>query len=139
MDQVWRKSVFEVRTLVLATTMLAFASVDARSAGNCVFTDPRAENQNCGDVSLGERPIPNLLAELSSAQVQSLDVAMRELHARRRDWRLHEIALHELNDTFELWAQRPEDVSGREGLSIHVDEKTFRFDVTDYRNQRKSR
>jgi len=137
MDQIWRKPIFEVKRLCLVAAMLLFGSVDAHSAGNCVWsTDPRPETQNCPDVSGGVRPIPKVLAELTAPQVASLDIAMRELRARRRDWKLYGITLAKLDGTLIVAAQRPDDTDGRQAVTINVDEKTFRVKVTDWRNQK---
>ena len=137
MDQVRRKTTFEVRTLCLVAALLLVGTIDTRAGDKCGVgvPDPQPPAPCPGWEFRTVRPIPTSLAELTGAQVQSLDIAMRELRARRRDWKLYGIALMELDGAFILSASRPDDPNFRELLYIEVNEKTFRVEVTDYRKQ----
>ena len=145
MDQARRKTTVEVRTLVLAATVLLFANVRATLGAECnpiVLEHPILAGSLCPSsdgVYLGHT-VPQLrpedvpwVTELTGYQIDFIERAMGELRARRPDdWRLYQIKISQfVGSSTILVAQAPGEPNGPHTLTIDVDQVTSRITVTE--------
>jgi|ERR1051326_9262862 hypothetical protein len=132
MDQISWKSIFEVRTLCLAATVLSFGNMGAASAAECVPHYP-------GDCAYLGHTVPQLkpedvpwVTELTGYQIDFIERAMRELRARRPDWMLYQIKIAQwVGSSTMLVAQAPGEPNGPHTLTIDVDQVTSQITVTE--------